>query len=123
MSAEWAQLVLSCDMRTAPDGRSVEYAQSMTGQPRWLKEDGTINREAHARGERLWASCYVYAEDAIKIAARAIREQPMDGLTGDHPERREQVAAELEHVAKKIRLLALDHACDSVLREEDWAEL
>ena len=119
MSAEWAPTVLSCDMRTAPDGRSGEYAESFTMHPRWLREDGTINRDTE---EPTWAACIAYAELAVKLAARAIREQPMEGLTGDHPEKREEVAAQLEHIAKRVRLLALDHACDGVLTEEEWAE-
>lgn len=116
MSAEAFQTVLSCDMRTAPDGRSAEYAPSGTGEPRWLNADGTINRG----DERGWADCYLYAEHAVLIAAQAVRDEVMDGETGDHPEKREQAARILEAAAAAVRLLALDAACDSHVTDERW---
>lgn len=109
---------MSCDMRTSPDGRSAEYAPAMSQEPRWLKWDGTINRDS---GEETWAACMLYAEDAVRLAAKAIRDQEMDGLTGDHPGKRAWLAAELEHLATLTRLLALDAACDGALTEERWA--
>jgi hypothetical protein len=117
MSGEAFETVMSCDMRTSPDGRSAEYAPSMSQQPRWLSADGTINRD---EDEPTWAACMLYAEDAVRLSARAIREQEMDGLTGDHPEKREQVAALLERCAELVRVLALDHACDGEVTDERW---
>jgi hypothetical protein len=64
----------------------------------------------------------LYAEDAVLLSARAIREQEMDGITGDHPEKREYVAALLERCAKLVRVLALDHAGDGALTDERWDE-
>ena len=107
MSAEAFTTPMSCDMRTAPDGRSVLYLPSGEGSPRWPDSDG-------------WASCYCYAETAIELAARAVEEQPMTGISGDHPERREEAAAILRATAKAVRELALDHACDGELTDEDW---
>lgn len=117
MSGEAFQTVLSCDMRTAPDGRGVEYAPSGTGQPRWLTDDGYIRREPGVRG---WADCYLYAEHAILLSAKAVREEAMDGETGDHPEKRERAARILEAAANAVRLLALDAAHDSYLTDERW---
>lgn len=114
MSGEWAPTLLSCDMRTAPDGRSGEYAEAYTGQPRAI-ENGYFTHDPNG-----WAACIAYAELAIQLSARAIREQPMDGLTGDHPEKREDTALLLEAVAKLVREMALDHAHDGVLTEDDW---
>lgn len=118
MSAEAFQTVMSCDMRTAADGRSAEYAPSGTGEPRWLNDDGTIRRD----GQRGWADCYLHAEHAVLIAAQAVRDEPMTGLTGDHPEKREQVALILEAAAKVARVLALDAACDGALTDERWQD-
>ena len=115
MSAEAFETVLTCDMRTALDGRGVDYAPAGEGRPRWFEAD-RINRDA----ERRWATCYVNAEQAVRIAAAAVRAQPMTGLTGDHPERRELVAGRLEALADLVRLLALDHACDAVLTDDAW---
>ena len=115
MSAESFETLMSVDARTAPDGRSGEYAEAMTGWPRAI-ENGQFTQYRDTG----WVAVKVYAELAVQLAARAIREQPMDGLTGDHPEKREEVAAQLEHLAKRVRLLALDHACDGALTEEGW---
>lgn len=120
MSAEAFQTLLSCDARSSPDGRGAEYAEAFTQQPRWLNSDGTINRDSD---EETWAAVMLHAETAIHLAARAIREQPMDGLTGDYPWHRKWLARELERLAAMTRLLALDHACDGVFNEEKWKKL
>jgi hypothetical protein len=106
---------MSCDMRTAPDGHRGEYMESMTGKPRAI-EDGRFT-EHRAYG---WASCMIYAELGIQLSARAIREQQMEGLTGDHPDKREDTAALLEAVAGLVREMAYDHAHDGALTDEDW---
>jgi hypothetical protein len=109
MSAEAFGTVLSCDMRTGEDGRSIEYSPSGTGTPRWMD----IDPNTGAQVSRGWADCYVYAEQAIKIAADAVRDQPMTGSTGDHPNMRQQVARILDATAALVRVLALDSADDS----------
>lgn len=120
MSAEAFETVMSCDMRTSPDGRSAEYAPAMSQEPRWLKPDGTINRDSD---EETWAACMLYAEDAVRLAAKAIREQPLDGISGDLPMHRKWLARELERLADMTRLLALDHACDGAFNEERWKKV
>lgn len=120
MSAEHFETVMSCDMRTAPNGRDVEYAESMTGHPRWLTADGIINRPED--GTRTWMCGKLYAEHAIRIAADAVRDQPMDGISGDHPERREHTARILDAAAELVRVMALDDACDGTLTQERWDE-
>lgn len=107
---------MSVDARTAPDGRSGEYMEAMTGQPRAI-ENGQFT-EHRSNG---WVAVKVYAELAVQLAARAIREQPMTGISGDHPERREDTAKLLETVAALVREMALDHACDGHLSDRDWA--
>lgn len=118
MSAEHFETVMVADMRTAPDGRTIEYAVPFTREPRFLDAHGHINRPAD--GTRTWAACHLYAEGAVKLAASTVRSDPMDGLTGDHPERREQAASVLEAAARLVRLLALDDAYDSTLTSESW---
>ena len=63
------------------------------------------------------------SEDIIRIAAQAIREQPLDGISGDLPMHRKWLARELERLADMTRLLALDHACDGSFSEERWKRL
>lgn len=119
MSAEAFQTVLSCDMRTAPDSRSAEYTEAGTGQPRWLNDDGTIHRGP----ERGWATCYLYAEHAVRISAGAVRDQPLHGETArDYPEHRAAAAGLLDATADLVRLLALDHAHDAAFTEDAWQD-
>ena len=114
MSAEHFQTILVADMRIGQDGKP-EIATAYSQQPRAI-ENGqfTVYRQGG------WVCCYLYAEHVIQIAAQSIREQPMAGTSGDHPERRMEIADELDHLAKRVRLLALDAACDSHLTDEQW---
>lgn len=116
MSAEAFDTVLSCDMRTAEDRRSVQVTRAGDGQPRWT--------DIHPSGERAraWASVHPQAETVVRIAADAVARQPMDGLTGDHPEKRELLAGVLHACADAIRELALDSACDGALATGDFEQ-
>lgn len=115
MSAEHFDTVLTADMRTATDGRSCDIAPAMSQSPRWLSPDGTINRS-----ERTWVCCHLYAEDVVRIAADAVLNQPMTGISGDHPGKRLRLAAILGQTADLIRQLALDDAYDGQLDAERW---
>lgn len=109
MSAEHFETFLTCDMRTAPDRRSAEYAEAGTQQPRW------------SSGERNgWGTCYLYVHNVLSIAADTVRDSPMDGISGDHPHKREQLARVIEAVARATRELALDAACDGAMTDERW---
>jgi hypothetical protein len=101
--------ILSCDMRTAPDRRSAEYAEVGTGTPRWT----TGRRNG-------WAACLVPGELAVRQAADAVASQPMQGTSGDHPEKREHIAAVLNACADAVRLLGRDHTGNSHVSPEDW---
>ena len=116
MSAEHFETFLTADMRTAPNGRDVEYAESGTGTPRWV--------DVLYDGDRsgAWASCYLYAENALELVARTIETDVMSGSTGDHSDKREHLAAIVRAVAKATRLLALDAACDSYVDDVRWVE-
>lgn len=118
MSAEHFQTVLTADMRTAPDGRGIEYAPSMTETPRWLNDDGTINRPSD--GTRTWMCGYLYAHNAVDVAANTVASDPMDGISGDLPEHREQAAAVLRAAARLVRYLACDDAYDGTVTAEGW---
>ena len=119
MSAEHFQTILSADVRSSADGRTTEWAPAGTGSPRLtdIWADGGESRH------RAWFTTSPYAEDVVRIAARAVREQPMDGITGDHPEKREQAALILDASADLVRRLALDSAYDSRLTDQRWAEM
>lgn len=118
MSAEHFDTLLTADMRTAPDGIGIELAPAMSQQPRAFQM-GATGLEFGDR-ERGFAACHVNAELAIQIAAQAVADQPMTGLTGDHPEKRKRLAAVLSHAASMVRDLALDDAYDGTLTEERW---
>lgn len=116
MSAEAFETVLSCDIRTASYGRGVEYARAGEGSPRWLRPDGTINRDS---GERPWVTCYLYAENVVDIAANAVATEVMNGETGDYPDHRAWVADVLRVGAALTRTLALDAANDTSFPDDD----
>lgn len=111
MSASFFSTILSCDARS-PDGRAVEYAAAGTGFPR--------RRAGSADG---WISCQVRVEDVLKIAAATLEETEMDGLSGDHPEKRARLARVLEAAAKATRELALDADCDAATSDEEFEAL
>ncbi len=118
MSAEAFETVLSCDVRTAPDGRGVERAPAGSGQPRL----SDVFHDPSQPRSRAWATCFVYAEGAVKAASDAVRDQEMAGLTGDQPAMREQAAAVLDAAADLVRSLALDHAYDGPVTAQRFAE-
>lgn len=119
MSAEHFITPLTADMATDPDNHSQSLlAPSMSQEPRWATA-GRINRDDPVT----WACCHLYAEQVVQIAAEAVRDQPMEGSTGDHPDKRHRVAAILDRTAKLVRLLALDDAYDGSLDEERWNEV
>lgn len=122
MSAEHFQTFLSADMRTKPDGRTVEYAESGQGAgKRWADSWGP-NADPEARGG--WASCYLYAHTTMSdILAPVVETDVMTGLTGDHPQKRQQAADIIRATAKLVRGLALDDAFDGSMTDEYWAEL
>lgn len=120
MSAEHFQTFLTADARTAPDGRSAEWAESGTGWPRWLDEYGRIRR---TEGERGWASVYLHAHNALEIVADTVAQDTMEGISGDLPDKREQAAAIVLAAAKLVRGLALDAACDGGMTDERWEQL
>lgn len=109
MSYEHFQTVMTADMMS-PDGRRVIYACAGRGRPRWRDEpDG-----------RGWVTAYLYAHDAIDIAADRVAEDVMAGISGDHPDKRGYIAAVLRAAAHAVRELAADAACDGALTEERW---
>lgn len=111
MSLEAFTTILSCDMRTATDRRGIDYGRAGEGTPRWIDDRG-----------RGWAVCHPYAHQVLELAARAIEEQPMSGISGDHPEKREQVVALIRATAALVEELAADHACESFLEPERWQQ-
>lgn len=111
MSAEEFETVLSCDVRSTPDGAGLEYGPAGENQPRFTSTD---------RGPEAWATCAMYAEDVLRIAADTIAATPMTGLTGDHPDKREQISSIIQTCADLVRALALDSACDAELRTDAW---
>lgn len=118
MSYEAFPTILTCDMKTAPDGRGVEYAPAGKGIGlRWEDSFGP-NANPNARGG--WSTCYLYAHTAMSIAADAIESQPMTGITGDHPERRQQAASVIREVVTLVKSLAADHAHDGTLTDDRW---
>ena len=123
MSAEHFQTFLTADLRTARNGRGVEYAEANTQQPRSFlvdPQDGLVhNPDRPTRG---WAACYLRVEHVLELAARAVEEQPMDGLTGDHAEKRQHVADVIRDLRFCVRELALDAAGDGMLTELAWTE-
>ena len=118
MSYEHFETVCAVDARTAQDGRGIDYKRPGEGRPRWLNDDVTINRPSD--GTRTWATVTPYAHDLLYIAAESVREHKMDGLTGDHPERRECAARLCEVVAGVVKELARDAACDGPLTDDRW---
>lgn len=116
MSAEHFETCVHVDVRTAPDGRSSEYAQPGTGYPR-LVDNWDGDRA------RTWFTTTPYAHNVIDIAAMAVAEQPMDGISGDHPEKRAQIVEVMHQVGRAVRALACDAAYDGRMTDEYWAEL
>ena len=114
MSAEAFDTPLTADLATAPDGRGVLVAAPGSREPRAF---GGARRSDQPR----WATCYLNAEMAVRVAAESVRLQQMDGLSGDHPEERQLAARLLHATADLVRDLALDHACDGAFDEEQWA--
>ena len=114
MSAEHFETCLHVDVRTAPDGRSCEWTLPGAGHPR-LVDNWDGNRS------RTWFTTTPYADDAVRIAAMAVEQQPMDGISGDHPEKRRQAVAVMHAVADAVRALACDDAYDGTMTDEWWA--
>jgi len=123
VSAEHFQTFLSCDMRTALNGRDVEYAESNTQEPRSfvLGADCRLafNPEVENRG-RAWSSCYLHTHSAVEVCAQTVERDVMTGLTGDHPEKRKQAASLLRAVGHAVRELALDAAFDGSMDDDRW---
>ena len=111
MSASFFDTILAVDLATAPDGMAVLAARPGTGSPRWT--DGS-------RSARSWATCHPNAEMVVRIAAEAVREQEMNGISADMPARREFAAQLLDAAADLVRDLALDADCDGELTDTDW---
>jgi hypothetical protein len=110
MTASFFSTILTADARTNPDRTGAQYAPSMTQRPRVT--DGWT-REA-------WASVHVNAEQAIQIAAQTVADTPMEGLTGDHPDKRQQIVAVLDATAAAVRALAMDAGDNGALSQEQW---
>jgi len=111
MSAEFFETCLVADERTASDGRSAEWTEPFTGRPRW------------PNARKGWAGVKVYAHNALRIVADTVRQQAMDGISGDMPERRKRAAELIEVAAILVYLLALDAAYDGELTDEAWANV
>ncbi len=108
MSYEAFETVASCDMRS-PDGIGLEFGRSGEGHPRLGSPRG-------------WVSAYLYAHDAIELAAQSVEGEPMRGITGDHPDKREALAKILRACVVAVKELAADSACDGALTDEDWSD-
>lgn len=67
--------------------------------------------------------CYIHADSAMQECQRAIMDQPMGGISGDMPERREWVASLLGVLSQMVKALAHDAAFDNTLSDEKWSEL
>jgi hypothetical protein len=109
VSYEHFETIMCADVRTAADLRTVEYAEPGAGTGvRWPED-------------RIgWVTCALYAHDAIELAARAVQETPMDGISGDYPEHRAQAAAVIRAAGNLARVLAADAACDGQLTDAAW---
>lgn len=104
------------DARTNEDGKG-EYGIAYSQVPRAIEYGRFTADRAHG-----WVAVHAYAERLVQVAAEAVRTQEMRGLSGDHPEKREWLADELERLAGLVRMLALDHACDAHVTDQSWAE-
>jgi hypothetical protein len=109
VSYEHFETVMCADVRTAADLRTVEYALPGSGTGARWPEDRIG-----------WVTCVLYAHDATELAARAVRETPMGGISGDYPERRAQAAAVIRAAGNLARVLAADAACDGQLTDAGW---
>lgn len=107
MSCEHFETVMVADA-TSPDGQRVEFGRRGEGRPRWTQSP------------QGWATVYVYAHDALEIAANCVATDPMDGVSGDHPDKRRYIAAVLRSAAVCVRELAADAAGDSALTHRAW---
>ncbi|MFM2438627.1 MAG: hypothetical protein RLZ55_1450 [Actinomycetota bacterium] len=106
--------ILTCDMRTGADGKA-EVGRPGVGEPRWLDPEGAIDRAVHG-----WAICHADVEIAVRIAAATVGAGVMDGLSGDLPQQRRQLAQILDAAASAARLLARDHNGNSAVTDERW---
>lgn len=113
MTASYFHTILTADARTNPTGSGAQYAAPMSQQPRWT--DPGAGREG-------WVSAHLHAEKVIQIAAQAIADTPMEGLTADHPDKRHQIVTVLDAVAAAVRTLALDADGNSALTDEKWKD-
>ncbi|HEU4975726.1 MAG TPA: hypothetical protein VFT50_11595 [Baekduia sp.] len=116
MSGEHFETIMHVDCRTAEDRRSIEWAPPRSGFPRWAD----VFDDQSADRSRAWITTTPYAHDAIRIAAMAVDQQPMNGITGDHPCKRAQAVALMHAVADAVQALAYDDACDSAITNEGW---
>lgn len=113
MSYEHFETLLSADIRTAPNGRDVEWAPAGQGQPRLVDQ-------WDERTGRHWFTTYPYAHDVLAIVADAIEQTEMDGISGDHPEKRAYLAGIARALGAAVNDLAADAACDGSLTTERW---
>lgn len=107
MSNEWCETNLIAAGRSAPDGVEIE----------WARID-QVTGDDDAKSP--WLLLSPYAHDVLKIAASAIRDTGMSGLTGDHPGKRARLANLIDAVGDVVKELAADHACDGALTAENW---
>lgn len=112
MAASFFSTILTADARTAPDRTGAQFAAAGSQRPRLT--------DPHALSP--WAAGHLHAETVIQIAAQAIADTPMDGLTGDHLLKRTHMVAILDATAAAVRLLALDADDNSTLTEPNWEE-
>lgn len=64
--------------------------------------------------------CYMYAHTALLRCAEAIEEQPLGGLSGDMPDRRNYCAKLIRAVAATVEEMAYDAASDGAFTDEEW---
>lgn len=115
MSYEHFETILCADVKVGQDKKSVEYAPAYTGLPRWINPDGSHREDGYV-------CCYLHAHDVLDIVADTIKNNPMEGITGDHPEERMQTAYIIRVVSGMVKLLAADAAHDGTFSEEKWDE-
>lgn len=90
-----------------------------TGLLKSYSAEGTVFNRTYGMDNIL---ANVYAHKAILDCVTSIENSPMDGISGDLPKHRKQVASILSLSASLVKELAYDCECDGKINQDSWDE-